>query len=247
MVFNVILLLFVNHLKDFLWFTDCLTIGIIHETMVVHMTWVWTFFNNYIYIFISGVVRRNMSIAAECWWRSCVKSWRSSLFGKTMAGLLHRNPPMTLATRCLLCATWIWCNRTPSRELNWSTSVISRLIVQLNPSFCCKVSSREGQYAADILKRYLATDGSLGVTLQLQSTWHLWKNAVFAFRWQSQTCWCISSGCWWTMGIIWIRGFTPVNWVTSTVYWCVTSNSKSSRNLFLNVNHSFICDFICLQ
>ena len=33
MVFNVILLLFVNHLKDFLWFTDCLTIGIIHETM----------------------------------------------------------------------------------------------------------------------------------------------------------------------------------------------------------------------
>ena len=31
----------------FLWFTDCLTIGIIHETMVVHMTWVWTFFNNY--------------------------------------------------------------------------------------------------------------------------------------------------------------------------------------------------------
>ena len=36
----------------FLWFTDCLTIGIIHETMVVHMTWVWTFFNNYIYIYI---------------------------------------------------------------------------------------------------------------------------------------------------------------------------------------------------
>ena len=31
---------------------DCLTIGIIHETMVVHMTWVWTFFNNYIYICI---------------------------------------------------------------------------------------------------------------------------------------------------------------------------------------------------
>ena len=31
---------------------DCLTIGIIHETMVVHMTWVWTFFNNYIYIYI---------------------------------------------------------------------------------------------------------------------------------------------------------------------------------------------------
>ena len=30
---------------------DCLTIGIIHETMVVHMTWVWTFFNNYIYIY----------------------------------------------------------------------------------------------------------------------------------------------------------------------------------------------------
>ena len=27
-------------------------IGIIHETMVVHMTWVWTFFNNYIYIYI---------------------------------------------------------------------------------------------------------------------------------------------------------------------------------------------------
>ena len=26
---------------------DCLTIGIIHETMVVHMTWVLTFFNNY--------------------------------------------------------------------------------------------------------------------------------------------------------------------------------------------------------
>ena len=26
---------------------DCLTIGIIHETMVVHMTWAWTFFNNY--------------------------------------------------------------------------------------------------------------------------------------------------------------------------------------------------------
>ena len=26
---------------------DCLTIGIIHETMVVHMTWVWTFFNKY--------------------------------------------------------------------------------------------------------------------------------------------------------------------------------------------------------
>ena len=25
---------------------DCLKIGIIHETMVVHMTWVWTFFNN---------------------------------------------------------------------------------------------------------------------------------------------------------------------------------------------------------
>ena len=57
MVFNVIILLFVNHLKDFLWFTDCLTIGIIHETMVVQMTWVWTFFNNYythtyIYIYI---------------------------------------------------------------------------------------------------------------------------------------------------------------------------------------------------
>ena len=31
---------------------DCLTIGIIHETMVVHMTWVWTFFNNYIYIYV---------------------------------------------------------------------------------------------------------------------------------------------------------------------------------------------------
>ena len=31
---------------------DCLTIGIIHETMVVHMTWVWTFFNNHIYIYI---------------------------------------------------------------------------------------------------------------------------------------------------------------------------------------------------
>ena len=30
---------------------DCLTIGIIHENMVVHMTWVWTFFNNYIYIY----------------------------------------------------------------------------------------------------------------------------------------------------------------------------------------------------
>ena len=30
---------------------DCLTIGIIHETMVVHMTWVWTFFNNHIYIY----------------------------------------------------------------------------------------------------------------------------------------------------------------------------------------------------
>ena len=28
----------------------CLTIGIIHETMVVQMTWVCTFFNNYIYI-----------------------------------------------------------------------------------------------------------------------------------------------------------------------------------------------------
>ena len=26
---------------------DCLTIGIINETMVAHMTWVWTFFNNY--------------------------------------------------------------------------------------------------------------------------------------------------------------------------------------------------------
>ena len=26
---------------------DCLTIGIIHETMVVYMTWDWTFFNNY--------------------------------------------------------------------------------------------------------------------------------------------------------------------------------------------------------
>ena len=31
---------------------NCLTIGIIHETMVVHMNWVWTFFNNYIYIYI---------------------------------------------------------------------------------------------------------------------------------------------------------------------------------------------------
>ena len=31
---------------------DCLTIGIIHETMVLHMTWVWSFFNNYIYIYI---------------------------------------------------------------------------------------------------------------------------------------------------------------------------------------------------
>ena len=30
---------------------DCLKIGIIHEIMVVHMTWVWTFFNNYIYIY----------------------------------------------------------------------------------------------------------------------------------------------------------------------------------------------------
>ena len=28
------------------------SIGIIHETMVVHMTWIWTFFNNYIYIYI---------------------------------------------------------------------------------------------------------------------------------------------------------------------------------------------------
>ena len=32
---------------------DCLTIGIIHETMVVHMTWVWTFFNNYINIYMA--------------------------------------------------------------------------------------------------------------------------------------------------------------------------------------------------
>ena len=39
---------------SFLWIKsvfDCLTIGIIHETMVVYMTWVWTFFNNYIYIY----------------------------------------------------------------------------------------------------------------------------------------------------------------------------------------------------
>ena len=35
---------------------DCLTIGIIHETMVVHMTWVWTFFNNYIYIYCSLIL-----------------------------------------------------------------------------------------------------------------------------------------------------------------------------------------------
>ena len=31
---------------------NCLAIGIIHETMVVHMIWVWTFFNNYIYIYV---------------------------------------------------------------------------------------------------------------------------------------------------------------------------------------------------
>ena len=54
MVFDVIPLLFVNPLKNFLWFTDCLTIGVIHETMVVHMYWVWTFFNNYIYIYMWG-------------------------------------------------------------------------------------------------------------------------------------------------------------------------------------------------
>ena len=35
---------------------DCLTIGIIHETMVVHMTWVWTFFNNYVYIYIYNTI-----------------------------------------------------------------------------------------------------------------------------------------------------------------------------------------------
>ena len=34
---------------------DCLTIGIIHETMVVHMSWVWTFFNNYIYIIYMNI------------------------------------------------------------------------------------------------------------------------------------------------------------------------------------------------
>ena len=37
------------------WFKsgfDCLTIGFIHETMVVQMTWVWTFSNKYIYIYI---------------------------------------------------------------------------------------------------------------------------------------------------------------------------------------------------
>ena len=50
--FYIVTGLFVNHLKGFLWFTDCLTIGIIHETMVVHMTWDWTFFNNYIYIYV---------------------------------------------------------------------------------------------------------------------------------------------------------------------------------------------------
>ena len=50
--FNLILPLFLNHLKVFLWFTDCLTIGIIHETMIAHMTWVWSFFNNYIYIYV---------------------------------------------------------------------------------------------------------------------------------------------------------------------------------------------------
>ena len=33
-------------------FFDCLTIGTIHETMVVQMTWVWTFFSNDIYIYI---------------------------------------------------------------------------------------------------------------------------------------------------------------------------------------------------
>ena len=31
---------------------DCLTIGFIHETMVVHMIWVWTFFNNHRCIYI---------------------------------------------------------------------------------------------------------------------------------------------------------------------------------------------------
>ena len=69
MVFNVILLLFVNHLKDFfLWFTDCLTIAIIHETMVVHMTWVWTFST------IIAIIR-----ACACW----------ALFVVTLTNTVH--------------------------------------------------------------------------------------------------------------------------------------------------------------
>ena len=50
---------------------DCLTIGIIHETMVVHMTWVWTFFNNYIYIYMYICIYIHIYILPlpwQIWW-----------------------------------------------------------------------------------------------------------------------------------------------------------------------------------
>ena len=67
---------------------DCLTIGIIHETMVVHMTWVWTFFNNYIYMYIyiymcvcvsTDILQVSMLISHCYGWRT-ITSKRGSLY-----------------------------------------------------------------------------------------------------------------------------------------------------------------------
>ena len=54
MVLNIILLLFVNYLKDFLWFTDCLTIGVLITSMNHGHTndLILDFSNNNIYIYI---------------------------------------------------------------------------------------------------------------------------------------------------------------------------------------------------
>ena len=57
---------------------ECLTIGIIHETMVVHMTWVWTFFNNYIYIYICGLhVELSSLLVSDVWniWYKIIIMW----------------------------------------------------------------------------------------------------------------------------------------------------------------------------
>ena len=39
----------------------------------------------------------------------------------------------------------------------------------------------------------------------------------------------------------------PCLFNTSTVYWCMVSNLKALRNVFLSEKNQFMCGFICLQ